>query len=284
MNPFEDKANLVIDQGYTFSAIQQIKDAWEIFKTKPFTFVGLTFILLFATLFASLIPYIGTYISRLVISPCLTIGFAILALKIINGEQTLDFGDSFGGFQKWGNLAILAMALSLLNFAAIAPILITFSDAGLYEWIQEIQLNPEAAKTFPEIEFTANRIGALILSFILLIYLNISFLFAPFFVFFGDLPFWKAIESSRRVIERKWFNFFGLVFSFGLLFLIFAVVGSLISSLLGPIFAFFLIVGAFVFVFIGYAWINIALFCAFNQVIGTKFSNERTIESHLVDN
>jgi len=160
----------------------------------------------------------------------------------------------------------------------------TFADSGIYDWFTEIQSNPEAINTRPDIEFTSLRIAAIILSFILIIYLLISFSFAEYFVFFGEMPFWKAIEASRRVIGRNWFKFFGLVLLFGFGFFIISMTLALISSFLGAIFVFLYVIGFIVLGLIAFAWFKVAFFSAFDEVIGTNFSNDKSIESHLVDN
>ena len=66
------------------------------------------------------------------------------------------------------------------------------------------------------------------LGFLLLIlpgiYLAVSYLFAQLFVVDKNLSFWSAMESSRKVITKKWFSFFGLVLLLGLLNLLGAII------------------------------------------------------------
>lgn len=49
------------------------------------------------------------------------------------------------------------------------------------------------------------------------LYLAIAYSFATLYVFFQRMPFWDAMEKSRRVITEKWFSFFGLAILVGLL-------------------------------------------------------------------
>ncbi|MFZ4640013.1 MAG: hypothetical protein ACOYMP_06405 [Nodosilinea sp.] len=49
------------------------------------------------------------------------------------------------------------------------------------------------------------------------IYLGVAYLFAQPLVIDKNLDFWSAMETSRQIISRQWFSFFGLVL---LLFLV----------------------------------------------------------------
>jgi hypothetical protein len=42
------------------------------------------------------------------------------------------------------------------------------------------------------------------------IYLAVAWLFSTFFIIFGHMDFWEAMETSRKLIGREWFSFFGL--------------------------------------------------------------------------
>jgi uncharacterized membrane protein YedE/YeeE len=55
------------------------------------------------------------------------------------------------------------------------------------------------------------------------IYLAVSYLFAQLFVVDKNLGFWSAMETSRRLITKKWFSFFGL----GLLMFLLILAGLL---------------------------------------------------------
>ena len=49
------------------------------------------------------------------------------------------------------------------------------------------------------------------------IYLSVAYYFAPFYVIFGKMDFWEAMESSRKLVHREWFSIFGLIIVLGLL-------------------------------------------------------------------
>jgi uncharacterized membrane protein len=49
------------------------------------------------------------------------------------------------------------------------------------------------------------------------IYLAVAYMFAQLFVIDKNLEFWSAMETSRKLVTKKWFSFFGLVLLLGLL-------------------------------------------------------------------
>jgi hypothetical protein len=43
------------------------------------------------------------------------------------------------------------------------------------------------------------------------IYLTVGYVFAPFFIVFSGMDFWEAMETSRKLVHRQWFSFFGFL-------------------------------------------------------------------------
>lgn len=64
------------------------------------------------------------------------------------------------------------------------------------------------------------------------IYLAVALSFTLYFIYFGKQDFWESIKYSRRVIHRKWLNFFVFILALiflNLLGLLALVVGLLIT-------------------------------------------------------
>ncbi|NJL46726.1 MAG: hypothetical protein HC929_03515 [Leptolyngbyaceae cyanobacterium SM2_5_2] len=59
------------------------------------------------------------------------------------------------------------------------------------------------------------------------IYLAVSYMFAQLFVIDKNMNFWSAMETSRRLITKKWFAFFGL----GILLFLLVLAGVLILGI-----------------------------------------------------
>lgn len=64
------------------------------------------------------------------------------------------------------------------------------------------------------------------------IYLAVSYMFAPLFVIDKNMEFWSAMETSRKLITKRWWSFFGLAIALGILVLagfILLGVGALVT-------------------------------------------------------
>lgn len=63
--------------------------------------------------------------------------------------------------------------------------------------------------------FTLIAIVLVFIAFLALIlpgiYLSVGYIFVPFYIIFGKMGFWEAMEASRLVIHREWFGIFGFV-------------------------------------------------------------------------
>jgi len=49
------------------------------------------------------------------------------------------------------------------------------------------------------------------------IYLAVCYYFAPFFIVFGKMDFWGAMENSRKMVHREWFSVLGLLIVVGII-------------------------------------------------------------------
>lgn len=174
-----------LDRDYEVNIGQYFSRGWDIFKQYALAFIAYTVLLGIIAGALSLLP-----------SPL--------------GMQTS--GDGPGG----GNLL----------FSIVSPVL----SAGFY--IVAFQIARNRPKSFGDFFKGFNKFlplfllalvsGILIaLGMVLLIipgiYLAVSYLFAQPLVIDKNLGFWEAMETSRRLITKKWFSFFGLVLLLALL-------------------------------------------------------------------
>jgi len=81
------------------------------------------------------------------------------------------------------------------------------------------------------------------------IYLAVSYMFAQLFVIDKHLSFWPAMETSRRLITKKWFSFLGL----GLLMSLLIVSGLLLFG---------------VGIFVTAPWASCVLTAAYEDIVG----------------
>ncbi|MEB3252640.1 MAG: hypothetical protein VKO01_10975 [Cyanobacteriota bacterium] len=181
------------NRDYEVKIDQYFSRGWEIFKEYPWGFI----------LFTLLYLVIVGLLSVLLPSPL--------------GARPGD-GESFGGANIVANI--------------LSPIL------GVGYYCVALQIARRRPKSFSDffggfnkfvpVFLTALVSGLLIgLGSVLLvlpgIYLAVSYLFAQLFVVDKNLGFWSAMETSRRLITKKWFSFFGL----GLLMFLLILAGLL---------------------------------------------------------
>jgi len=159
---------------------------WEIFKTKALLFVLFTVFLVLLNVVVSMLPFpLGS-----------------------RGEDGMSNG-------------ILSFALSV-----VTPVL----SAGYYFVAFQVARGRSAVfndffrgfNKFLPIFLTALVAGILTaIGFVLLvipgIYLAVAYLFAQPLVIDKNADFWQAMETSRQLITKKWFSFFGLLLVIALL-------------------------------------------------------------------
>ena len=243
----------LIDHGYEFNFGDYISKGFDIFKENILGFAGYFFVYFLIMMAGSFIPILGSIAVSLISIPLL-VGIYIVANKIERNEHN-EFGDFFKGFDHFGPLALIAVVSSLIYLLLMTPMFV-----GFYAAFSSGFVDPEAfGEAFP---FS----GAYLWTFLLLIpiiYLSIAWSWAPLFVVFYDMGFWEAMETSRKIVTKKW-----------LLIFLFSIVIGLIAGLgvLG------FVIGMFFTAPLAY----IMGYCAFSDITGLLDSEENDITDHLV--
>ncbi|AFZ35681.1 hypothetical protein Sta7437_2131 [Stanieria cyanosphaera PCC 7437] len=166
---------------YTFKRGQYFQQGWQIFQQYMWQFIGFTTLVIVISGFTARLPY---------------------PLGINEDGQ--------GG---------------IIN-GILSPVLV----AGIY--IVALKIAKNRTKTFSDFFlgfnnflpiFLVNLVGSIltILGCILLIipgiYLAVAYVFGICFVIEKHFGFWSALETSRKIITKKWFAFFGFILLLGLL-------------------------------------------------------------------
>ncbi|MEO1257200.1 MAG: hypothetical protein AAFZ15_00325 [Bacteroidota bacterium] len=208
----KEKIERIIEEGYDFKFGDYISRGFEIAKKNWGGYIGFLLLVVIITLVISLIPFIGTIANSLFISPALGVGFYIVANKLWRNENT-EFGDFFKGFDHIGQLALTALVQGLIIIAAMVPFIIMIKDTGLVEWYMETLNDPIGMQgTVPP--FPEKWTFWLMLP---VIYFGIAYSWSYKFVVFYKMQFWDAMESSRKLITKKWFIFLGFYIVIGLI-------------------------------------------------------------------
>ena len=194
----------VIDNGYSFNFGDYMSRGIDLFKQNVGGFAIYTLVYFLIVMVLSLIPILGA-IGTMVISPALAVGFYIVAHKIAHGQST-EFKDFFKGFDHLGQLFLLAFIMGI--------IFIVLMGVMIGPFMMMMMTNPEAlldGRGIPQ--FKAWWFAPLVL----VIYLSISWRWAPLFIVFDNMGFWEAMETSRKVVSKNWFIIFAFAIVIGLL-------------------------------------------------------------------
>lgn len=96
------------------------------------------------------------------------------------------------------------------------------------------------------------------------IWFSVAILFGYPLVVFAKIEFWDSIKISANIINKKWFNFFGLV----IVLILINIVGTI------P-------VGLGLFITIPFSFATI--YACYKDIVGFGITAERDITDHLVD-
>ncbi len=253
MSYFPSHIQRVIDGAYDFDFGKYIGDAFSLVGRNAGLFIGFMLIWFAINMTTGLIPFIGPVGYYLVIAPCLTAGF-YLAAKKSDYQERLEFGTFFQGFDHIGNLVLVALIQGLISLAVLIPVGIAF-----FVSMDVFTMDPDAVPDMSNFPWWA-------LLFVLpLIYLVVSWSFAPLLVIFHKMEAWPAMEASRQIISKQW----------GLFFLLSIVAGFIaVSGVIG------LFIGLLFTVPIGMA----TVYVAFNHIVGVPGVEEEVFaNNHFVD-
>ncbi len=198
----------LIDNGYDFRFGEYISRGFDLFKKNIGGFAGFTAVFLLIAFVSNIIPLIGGLAFSLVLSPALVVGYYLVAHKLEKGEVTA-FGDFFDGFKHLAPLVLATIVMMVVFLICMAPFF------GAFVSIFMGDINALEDFQFPT--------WALI-CIIPIIYLGIAWSWAALFIVFYNMPFWDAMEMSRKIITRNWLIIFlfslvvGFIAGLGMLF------------------------------------------------------------------
>lgn len=195
----QQKFQRLIDEGYSFSLGNYISQGFAIFQKQMGLFIGFTFVFLLISMVGQFIPIVGPLAMSLFVSPALICGYYLVAHRIENGE-TVEFSNFFRGFDYIGQLALAALVMMLFYIVAMVPF---FAVVGFSVFMGDFS-NPN----FPPWS---------ILLMIPLFYIAIGYAWTNLFIVFYKMEFWPAMETSRKMITKNFWNILLFAIVVGLL-------------------------------------------------------------------
>lgn len=250
---YHQKIEHILQSGYSFRFGSYLTQGWELFLRGFWGFAGFTFLSFAIQMGMGLLPIIGFFGSLLITIP-LNMGYYIVA-HLLYRRQGTEFQHFFKGFDYVGPLVLQALVQFAALILFLAPMVFPAMDYLLEGNFVEGILNEELDFEPPSWAF---------ILWIPLIYLLVSWRWAPLFIIFYSMNFWEALETSRRMLTRQW----------GLFFLFYLVAGLIAVS--GII---FFAVG----LLFTLAYVYCADYMAFADVTRLAEETPEDITEHLVE-
>jgi membrane protease YdiL (CAAX protease family) len=221
----------VIDQGYSFDLGKYLDEGWAILKKSLGNFIGYTVIFLAITVVLSLIPFInilGQFVQYALIA-----GAYIFIRNLLHRRE--EFGDFFSGFNQFGQIFLFG----LVFFAFFIPLLLL-----LFGVVFPFDILPEILSGSPDGMWVNNRMTEhmegnplMIIGFLIFlagtIFLYTSYSLALPLIADAKLGFWQAMETSRKVVAKKFFHFL----LFHIVIVLIVAIGSIATCGLGLLLA-----------------------------------------------
>ncbi len=230
---FKRKVEELASYGYDFRVTDYIKQGFDIFGKYPGGLIIFSFLFLLFSFLIGLVPGLSL-ITAFTISPALTAGAYIVAQKV-DKNKDYSFNNFFDGFKHFVPLMLASLVMLLIVFI----ITLIFLLPGLYVYFSSGGIA------------TPTVLLLCLLGLIPLIYLSLCYTFTGFHIVFNGFQFWDALESSRKVISKRW----GSMFLFSLLLTLMNILGLIC-----------LVIGLLVTVPVSYG----ALYAAFDDIVGSE--------------
>jgi hypothetical protein len=213
-------------------------------------------------MFVGVIPYGGSILNNLVVSPCFAASAIFITWRISKGYAWTDFGDMFKGFSYATPVLIstliqsFVMALiGLLCFFSLIPQLVDLFElsqgSGAYQNQEEI------IELLRSIFFNTKNILLFCLFMLAILLLSALWAFKIHFIVVYKMDAWPAMELSRRVTTPNLLRLVGLFIIIGLI-----VIVSALPCGIGLLFSLPLSIGA--------------IYSAFAQITGSDQSDENS--------
>ena len=210
----ESRLEKSLSEGYEFKMGKYISTGFDIFKKEPWMLMG------FLVVYAIIAMVTSSIISILsaVVSVPLGVGFFIFANKVTAGRNP-QFGDFFGGFKSFIPL--------MLNYLVQALIMLVIFSPGIVYFLVSVDVISELTSGGNQFEIMMKIMGLLVtlpmvfvlflVSVIISVYFSVSFIFSQQLIVFNGVDFWSSIKTSMKLVNKKWFSFFGFLIVIGLI-------------------------------------------------------------------
>ncbi len=221
----EEKYRHLVTDGYQFDMGRYISQGWDLFKKGAGSFIGFILLYFIISFVLGLIPFVNFFASF--VQQALIAGLFLFCRNLL--KQNEEFGDFFGGFKFFGNIVGYILILLLILIPVLA---LMFGALIPFELLPDL-MNADPSNMeylFEDLAVSfAARLPILFLIILLAMYISVSYSFALPLIADSKLGPWTAMETSRKIIGKKFFPFLGMYVLMG----IGAVIGIGITCGLG---------------------------------------------------
>ena len=205
-----------------------VTKGWDLVKNNiGVFFVGVLIYILIEGVASALsnLPLIGALfsIANFVVSGAFMGGIFWLFLRGVRGEPA-EVGDIFAGFKRaFGQLFMATLVQSVLIGLCLTPFLIVFVTkfiaAGMHFNPQSLETDPSAARQLLIEVFglLLTTLPVLLMCLIPAMYLATCWKFSLALIMDKGMDFWTAMKTSFKMVNKHWWQVFGLIILIGLL-------------------------------------------------------------------
>ncbi|MCI4670557.1 MAG: hypothetical protein MRZ79_20650 [Bacteroidia bacterium] len=225
------------NEPYSFNLGGYIRQAFGMLKAFPFGYLGHILLTIFATVIIALISSMTTALALgqstvvgLILNQLVGWFIGAFSLSMMSGifivadnyrrENRRSFDGFFHGINHFGQLFLYSATVgAVFSIIALISMKIVNLDFNAFDFsaLSEGDFDPDdfpalldslQAAITPEFVMKLSAFGGLLS--LLSLYFRVSWSFSVPMIVLKKMRFWEAMESSRKIITKKWFHFLGL--------------------------------------------------------------------------
>ena len=209
----------------TFAISQAISDGWGLVSKHLGYYIGAGVITVIISMFIGFIPFVGSLIDNLFVSPCFAASAIFITWQISKGHGWTDFGDMFKGFSYATPVliatliqAFVMVLIGVLCFFSLIPQLVDLWE--LSQGSGAFQNQDEITDLAQSIFFNTKNILLFCLFMLAMLLISVVWAFKIHFIVVYKMDAWPAMELSRRVTTPNFLRLVGLFIIIGLIIIV----------------------------------------------------------------
>jgi uncharacterized membrane protein len=199
--------------GRGIAIVDSLKRGWELVFADPASSIGVSALVILAMIGAGFVPCVGSIVQLIATGPLVASWYQYF-LKRIRGQHT-EWGDAIAAFSSpmLSQLIIEHIVTTVITLVVMIPVGVVFFVSilgAVATMAADERMAPLAVIGFA---------GLFLVTFAVMIYLTIAWMFALPLILDKHIDFWPAMKLSWRVANRYFFPLLGLLLLCGLIYL-----------------------------------------------------------------